>query len=399
MRITINLLLKKTKKTINGTHPIYARCTMNGKRIELSSGIFIEQKAWDNSNQQINHKHPNVKVVNNKLNRFLADISDIYYQLEALGEDFDVFSIKERFLGSPQHQLVKTFKLVLSSIEKKVGHGYAYGTFKHYKTTFNRLLLFLNENYSSKDIPLSKINYNFINSFDTYLRVIHHVGPNTIGRYHKQLKKVLNDALAMNLLDKNPYINFKVKRYQGNRDYLTLEEVNLIENKPFEIDRVKIVRDIFIFACYTGLSYSDIARLNENHISLGDDGEKWIIIDRNKTDNRCRIPLLPKAKKIIDRYRDFPTNSSNEKLLPVNSNQKMNTYLKEIADVCSINKNLTMHVARHTFATSITLANGVPIETVSKMLGHTSIKTTQIYGRIIDSKISNDMKKLKDILG
>lgn len=159
-----------------------------------------------------------------------------------------------------------------------------------------------------------------------------------------------------------------------------------------------MVRDIFVFACYTGLSYSDICKLSREHLQLGNDGEQWIIIDRSKNDSRCRIPLLPKAKNILIKYKDYPVNSSVRLLLPVHSNQKMNAYLKELADICGITKNLSMHVARHTFATSITLSNGVPIETVSKMLGHNSLKTTQIYARIVDNKISQDMKNLKDII-
>ena len=171
-----------------------------------------------------------------------------------------------------------------------------------------------------------------------------------------------------------------------------------IKTKKIDIQRLGIVRDIFVFACYTGLSYSDIAKLGAQHLHLGSDEEEWIIIDRTKTESRCRIPILAGAKQILVKYENYPVNVTKELLLPVNSNQKMNGYLKELADICGIKKNLSMHVARHTFATSITLANGVPIETVSKMLGHNSIKTTQIYARIIDSKISQDMKRLKAIL-
>jgi len=398
MRITSNLLLKKAKQKSDGTYPIYIRATLEGKRIELSTGVFVPFESWDNIKQQVKRKHSNAKLLNNQLGKVISKINETYYQLEALGEDFDVYMIKERLACTPQYNLVKTFQLVLDAIEKKVGFGYAYGTFKHYKTTLNRLKYFLKETYAKEDITLNKVNYNFINSFDTYLKITHKVSANSAGKYHKQLKKVLNDAVAMNLLDKNPYLNFKIKNHQGNRDYLTLEEVNIIEKKEFSFTRINIVRDIFIFACYTGLSYTDISQLAPEHIIIADDGEEWIVIDRAKTDTRCRIPLLPKAKAMIEKYKEFPINNSKGRLLPINSNQKMNAYLKEIADICNINKNLSMHVARHTFATSVTLANGVPIETVSKMLGHHSIKTTQIYGRIIDSKISHDMKKLKTML-
>ncbi len=157
---------------------------------------------------------------------------------------------------------------------------------------------------------------------------------------------------------------------------------------------MKIIRDVFVFACYTGLAYAELQKLSDEHIHIGNDGEEWIIIDRTKTDIRCRIPLLPKAKAVLNKYKNFPLSENKRRLLPIHSNQKMNEYLKELATICGINKNLSMHVARHTFATSVTLSNGVPLETVSKMLGHTSIKTTQIYARIVDEKISQDMKGL-----
>ena len=398
MRITTNFLLKKSKKRNNETYPIYIRCTLDGQRIELSTGVYVDKNNWDDARKRVDHKDYNAKILNAQLAKTEGKINDIYNQLEALGDSFDINTIKERITGSTQHYLLVFFEKILKSIEFRVGHDYVYGTYKHYKTTRNRIKLFLKEIYKKEDIVISKIDYKFIDAFDTYLQVNFNMLPNSAGKYHKQLKKVLMDAVSMNLIDKNPYSEFTIKRYPGNRDYLTLSEVHAIEKKEFEINRVGIVRDVFVFACYTGLSYSDIFNLSKEHVVKGNDGGKWIIIDRNKTDVRCRIPLLPKAEEILDKYANFPSNANKGKLLPVNSNQKMNAYLKEIADICNIYKKLTMHVARHTFATSITLEKGVPIETVSKMLGHNSIKTTQIYGRIVDAKISNDMKKLKEKL-
>ena len=199
----------------------------------------------------------------------------------------------------------------------------------------------------------------------------------------------------MNQLSHNPYRSFKVSRNETHRDYLTIRELERIKRKEISTTRMQIIRDVFVFACYTGLGYAELSNLSSTHIHQGDDGEKWIIIDRMKTEIRCRVPLLPQANIILQKYENFPVNRNRGKLLPVHSNQKMNEYLKELAGICGITKNLSMHVARHTFATSVTLANGVPIETVSKMLGHTSLKTTQIYARIVDSKISTDMRKLK----
>ena len=186
---------------------------------------------------------------------------------------------------------------------------------------------------------------------------------------------------------------------ETHREILSMEELKRMEDKNILIERLSVVRDIFIFACYTGLSFSDIAKLSRIHLQHGADGKEWIIIDRSKTNNRCRIPILPKAKEILNRYEDYPKIFNKDILLPVLTNQKMNSYLKELGDICDINKNITMHIARHTFATSVTLSNGVPIETVSKILGHTSLKTTQIYAKVLDKKISDDMNLLQAKLG
>ncbi len=231
-----------------------------------------------------------------------------------------------------------------------------------------------------------------------YLKLNLKVGINTAWWYHKCLKKVLNDAISMELLLRNPYKNFKIKQQDTNRDFLTLAEVHAIDAQKIVAGPLQAVKDIFVFACYTGLSYSDLAKLTDQHLVIGDDGEEWIVVDRTKTNSRCRVPLLPRARVILQKYENYPVNGSKGTLLPILPNQKMNVCLKELANICGINKKISMHVARHTFATSITLANGVPIETVSKMLGHNSLKTTQIYARIVDRKISDDMKKLRTIL-
>jgi site-specific recombinase XerD len=210
-----------------------------------------------------------------------------------------------------------------------------------------------------------------------------------------RIKKIVSMALKNDWLDKDPFINYRASYEEVNRGYLTREELEILEQKEFTIPRLAKVRDVFIFCCYTGLGYADVEKLTPHDITTGIDGEKWIITFRKKTNHRSPVPLLPKAIEIIDKYKDYPENAAKGKLLPMGSNQRMNGYLKEIADICGISKNLTTHLARHTFATTVTLANGVPIETVSKMLGHSSIKTTQIYSKVVDSKISDDMSLLK----
>jgi site-specific recombinase XerD len=201
--------------------------------------------------------------------------------------------------------------------------------------------------------------------------------------------------LANGWLNKDPFANYKAKVKEVVREFLSEAEIEQMMNKEFVSERLELVRDIFVFSCFTGLAYIDVKQLTLDNISLGIDGDKWIFKNRQKTDTASKIPLLPTAKDIIDKYADYPVCKNEKRLLPILSNQKMNAYLKEIADVCGIKKDLTFHIARHTFATTITLSNGVPLETVSKMLGHTSLKTTQHYAKILDKKISEDMMILK----
>ena len=196
-------------------------------------------------------------------------------------------------------------------------------------------------------------------------------------------------------LDKNPFVNYKAKVKEVERAYLVQEEIQAIVDKEFATERLNQVKDIFLFSCFTGLAYIDVKQLTRSNIGLGIDGGKWIFTNRQKTDTRSNISLLPIAEEILDKYKQHPQCLNEGKLLPVLSNQKMNSYLKEIADLCEINKELTFHIARHTFATTVTLTNGVPIESVSKMLGHKNLRTTQHYGKILDRKVSDDMKVLR----
>ena len=396
MRVTVNFSLKRTKSRADGKCPVYVRCTMNNQRFELSTSIFICPESWDDKRQQVVGRSEEAKILNNRLNKISNSVQDVYSQLESKGEPFSTLNVKDKLLGiSNEKGVLEILDGIIKGIEARVGNDYSEGTLKHYKTTRDRLIEFLRKKFGRNDISLSLVDYSFVNAFDIYLKTEYQLKPNTALTYHKHLKKAMNTGIAMNLISHNPYSSFKVSRNETHRDYLTIQELEQIRNKEISTLRMETIRDIFIFACYTGLGYAELEKLNRMHIQQGNDGGKWIIIDRTKTDIRCRVPLLPQAIVILQKYENFPVTQNRGKLLPVYSNQKMNEYLKELAGICGINKNLSMHVARHTFATTVTLSNGVPIETVSKMLGHTSLKTTQIYARIVDSKISKDMNQLK----
>lgn len=400
MRFYSNYVIKRTGLRKNGTCPICVRLTLNRTRSEIATGICIEPADWDEVRQQINENYHNADVYNNRLRKMASNLQDIFNRLISIGNEFSIIDIKNEFLGYKRSKgFLELFDYYLTTIENNIGHGYAYSTLKHYRVTRKKLSNYLNENLNRKDIQLSLIDYNFINEFDMYLKVKYKVHQNTAWNYHKHLKRVLNLAISMEFLNKNPYSKFRVKLEEAHRDFLTKEEVKKLENKKIDLSRLSIVRDVFVFACYTGLSYSDIAKLNEEHLQMRDDGNTWIIINRTKTNSICNIPLFPNAIKIIDRYANYPLTVLKGRLLPVSSNQKLNSYLKELAEICNVKKNLTMHMARHTFATTITLSNGVPIETVSKLLGHKTLKVTQIYARVLENKISKDMMTLKTKLG
>jgi site-specific recombinase XerD len=292
--------------------------------------------------------------------------------------------------------LIPIFQDHNNKIKELLGIEYAPGTYERYQTSLKHTKDFLNWKYSISDIDITKIDHAFITDYEFYLRSVRKCANNTAVKYIKNFNKIIKLCLANDWLDKNPFANYKSKVKEVERVYLSEGEIQNIINKDFKTERLSLVRDIFLFSCFTGLAYIDVKNLTKSHISIGIDGDKWIFTHRQKTESASKIPVLPVTQMIIDKYADHPQAINEEKLLPILSNQKMNAYLKEIAAVCEIEKELTFHIARHTFATTVTLTNGVPIESVSKMLGHKNLRTTQHYAKVLDKKVSEDMKILRD---
>jgi site-specific recombinase XerD len=295
-----------------------------------------------------------------------------------------------------QRFLIPIFQEHNNKIKELLGIEYAPGTLERYETSLKHTKNFLIWKYNISDIDISKIDHAFITDYEFYLRSVRKCANNTAVKYIKNFNKIIKLCLANDWLDKNPFSNYKSKVKEVERVYLSEEEIQNIINKDFKTERLSLVRDIFLFSCFTGLAYIDVKNLTKSHISIGIDGDKWIFTHRQKTETASKIPVLPVTQMIIDKYENHPHAINEEKLLPILSNQKMNAYLKEIAAVCEIEKELTFHIARHTFATTITLTNGVPIESVSKMLGHKNLRTTQHYAKVLDKKVSEDMKILRD---
>lgn len=270
-----------------------------------------------------------------------------------------------------------------------------YGTLKNYTTTATYLIDYLRKQYHNSDIYLKHINYQFTLGFESYLRTLDGLHNNGLMKHMERFKKLMRLAEHLDWIERNPTKRFKLRFDAVDMVYLSKQELEKLKTEELENPTLCLNRDIFIFACYTGLAYGDVKALGKNHLQIGVDGKKWIYTRRSKTNTPVRIPLLEAAEKIIDRYQDHPKAERNNTLLPVYSNQKTNQYLKEVAKKVKVKKKLSFHTARHSFATTVTLANGVPIETVSKLLGHTKISTTQIYARVIDSKIFRDIDDLR----
>ncbi|WP_369427691.1 site-specific integrase [Pontibacter harenae] len=292
--------------------------------------------------------------------------------------------------------LIEVFQHHNSKMEALVGEEFAPGTLERYTTSLRHTVDFLQWKYQVSDIDIRKVNHALITEYEFYLRSIRKCANNTAVKYIKNFGKIIRICLANGWLTANPFVNYKAKVKKVDRVFLSEEELATMAAKEFAMDRLSQVRDIFLFSCFTGLAYVDVLQLTRADIGRGIDGEKWVIKKRQKTDVASRIPLLPSALQILEKYKDHPQCLNDGRLLPVLSNQKMNAYLKEIADLCGIHKPLTFHIARHTFATTVTLLNGVPMESVSKMLGHTNLRTTQHYAKILDIKVSEDMLLLKN---
>ena len=400
-KVTLHFYAKSTKANGNGLLPIYVRLTIDGKRFEYSTKKFIEPSKWSTELSKMKGNSEEARSINNLLDFTRNRINEIQFELLKDGVSLNIEEFKNRLLGIKERErlLIPIFTEHNRKIKELVGTEYAPGTLERYETSLKHTKDFLQWKFRVSDIDIEKIDHAFITEYEFYLRTERKCANNTAVKYIKNFHKIINICLANGWLTKDPFANYKSKVKEVTREFLTEKEIQSLMEKEFVSERLELVRDIFVFSCFTGLAYIDVKQLSQDNIVLGIDGDKWINKNRQKTDTNSKIPLLPTAQYIVDKYENHPVCKNKGNLLPILSNQKMNAYLKEIATVCGINKELTFHIARHTFATTVTLSNGVPIETVSKMLGHTNLKTTQHYAKILDKKISDDMQVLKAKFG
>ncbi|SNB34680.1 site-specific integrase [Flavobacterium psychrophilum] len=397
-KVSILFYAKRAKANVNGLVPIYTRITINGKRIELSSNRFVEISKWSTEAGKMKGNSEEARSINNHLDMLRIQIIDMQMELVHKKIPVTAETLKSKILGVDERErmLIPIYQNHNDKIEELIGNGYAYGTLERFKISLKHLQEFILWKYNVADISITKIDYAFVTEFEFYLRSVKKCNNNTAVKYVRNFRKIIKICLDNDWLDKNPCSRYEGKMKEVERDFLTEEELNRIYNKRFSSERLTLVKDIFIFSCYTGLAYVDVKGLKKDHIAIGIDGEKWIFKNRQKTDTKSKIPVLPIAQEIIQKYENHPRCLNEDSILPILTNQKMNAYLKEVGDLCDISKEITFHMARHTFATSVTLTNGVPIETVSKMLGHKNIQTTQHYAKILDKKVSEDMKILRN---
>lgn len=386
--------IRRDKTNKKGEAPVFMRLTINGERADASIKRFIEPHAWNSAKGKANEKCRGGKDLNLYLDAISANILRIQRDLELDKKEVSAQIILNRYLGKEQsdrHTLMEVFRAHNEKCRALSGISLAPGTVIRYETSLRLTEAFLRTTYKKEDCYLDEITHQFVEDYDFYLRTVRRCCHNTTTKYLLNFKKIIRIALAKGWMKKDPFAQVHFHFEPVEREFLEKQELKVLLNKEITITRLAQVRDIFCFCCLTGLAFTDVQQLKAEHLVADIHGKIWIRKARQKTKNMCNIPLLDEAQKILDRYKDHPYCQTHGVLLPVCSNQKMNSYLKELADICGIRKNLSTHCARHTFAT-LTLASGATIDNVAKMLGHANVNMTRRYAKVLDSSIMRDME-------
>lgn len=394
----VMFVIRRNQVNRDGKCSIVIRITVNGEYERLNSTLSIEPELWDSKAAKAIGRTQKILDFNKRIDEIRYVLQDHYYELQKTHGYVTAEMVKNAYMGitAKAESLMPIYDEFLAETKKMVGINRSDKTYQKYERCKRRVVEFMKEKYNRTDIPLRELKPKFLTDFSVFLATKYKCRQNTVYKFLQLLRMVIIKAQRDGISFPDPYLSYKMTQEKVDRGYLSEDEVIAIATKEISIPRLDQVRDVFIFACYTGLAYSDLAQLRAGNIKKMFDGKLWIVTHRQKTKTNVNVPLLPMAEKILRKYEGKYLDGE---LLPILSNQKTNAYLKEIADICGIEKNLTFHLARHTFATTMTLGKGVPIESVSKMLGHTNIQTTQIYARITNEKISHDMENLAKNLG
>jgi site-specific recombinase XerD len=392
--------LKKRAGQSKGKLPVYMRITIDGRRAEIAVKSECELNRWNPSSGRASGNKEEVKKLNAYLDILQGKVYDIYRELVSKGVVVTSEQLKAELSGVPRDRrmILQLFQQHNERLYALVGIEFSKNTYTRYETSLLHTREFIRWKYQLDDLEITQLDFEFIADYDFWLKSQRRCNHNTTMKYLANFKKIVLSCVKKGWLPRDPFVSFKMGKHEVEREVLTENELERVAAKEMPTVRLEQVRDIFVFCCYTGLSYADVNKLKRSEVIIGMDKNPWLSIKRQKTDTASRVPLLAPAAKILDKYKDHPQCSVAGQLLPVLSNQKMNAYLKEIGDLCHIKRDITFHLARHTFATTVTLANGVSIESVSKMLGHKNIRTTQHYAKIIDKKVGDDMKALTEVL-
>lgn len=402
-RNTFNIIfyIRKDKAKKEGDASLFMRLTINGKRWDSALKIKLDSSKWDAKKQVAidNNDDRDSNLINETIESIRFRIHKIKLKLEDEGKIITIESVRDKFLDKEQFQrsILNLFQKHNDECKMKVGTQIASATYGRYLTCYVHLKAFIKKEFNAEDVPVYDINRKFYERFEYFLKKEKHCAHNTTIKYIRNFNKIVRIAVEHGWLVKSPYRDMGYRLEEIDKPYLTMEEMNAIINKEMTIRRLALVKDLFVFCCHTGLSFSDVKELNQDNIRIGIDSNRWIIKNRKKTKIVSKIPLLDTAALIIDKYRDYPRPPDVTTLLPVPCNQKMNAYLKEIADITGINKVLTTHTARRTFATTIMLQNGVSMEAVSKMLGHTSLFMTRKYAKVDEYYIAHETEKIRKL--
>jgi len=401
--LKIIFFIKSGKKNLNGECPIFAKINLGTKTTTMSTSKSINPDRWLASNRLRSLLRDNrEKVIKESLDLFLLKAERFHNEAYKMGNDISLEELKSHLKGinfkNDTKYLLDLFEVHNLHFLKLVTIGErAKASYQKYERSKDLIRIFLKKKYGVTDIDINDVTSSFIYNLESFLKFeseykdVVGIKNNSVVKYFKNFKTVCNYAIKMDLIERNPFIKYEGKIRITEATFLTQEELDRIESKTFSAERLEKVKDIFLFSCYTGYAPVDAQKLTSDNIILDSNKELWIKTERQKTKVKANVPVLPQTLKIIQKYQ-----FTEKGLIPKLSNQKMNAYLKEIADIIGLKKNLTWYVARHTFASTVTLGNGIKIENVSAMLGHTTIKQTQHYAKVLDNNVLEDMKKLKE---
>ena len=386
----------------NGESPVFMRITVNGQRAENNIQKSILPNLWSQAKERASGTSRTAVDLNRFIEEARIKVHAIVTELQQENEPVTAIVVQQRFYGiNPKKKKEKTILEVIQAhndeAETLIGKDYTKTTVYRYKSMKRYLEEMIKKNYEVDDLPLSEFTGEVIRAYEVFLKTEKDLCQNTLIRYMKALKKITNRCLANDWIQKDPFVGIKFREEPTEPEFLTLEEVDRIYNCNPGSKRLEVIKDMFLMSAFTGLAFTDVSQLTDEHIVTDNDGNKWIRKPRQKTKQMSNIPLLDVPLAIIEKYRGDKKAAKKGVLLPIPCNQVMNRYLKEIAEICKINKHLTMHTARHTYAT-LCLSQGVSLKNVSQMLGHASVKMTERYARVLDSSILRDINAIRDTL-